>query len=92
MTGGRSSVLSTIGREARGAVRETVGAAVRLAVGILISAIGLALLWIGIIRTAPLVAVVGVAVMVPSAAWLCLDSAAVSWLRDRRKGRTWRWS
>jgi hypothetical protein len=92
MTGGRSSVLSTIGREARGAVRETVGDAVRLAVGILFAAVGLALLWVGIVRAAPFVAVIGAAVLVPSAAWLCLDSAVVSWLRDRRKGRTWRWS
>lgn len=92
MTGGRSSVLSTIGREARQAVRETVGDVLRLGLGIVVAATGLALLWVGIVRAAPGVGVAGIAVMVPSVAWLCLDSASISWIRDRRKGRTWRWS
>lgn len=85
-------MLSTIGQAAREAVRETIGDAVRLGLGTIVAATGLALLWVGIVRSAPVVAVVGLVVLVPSVAWFCLDSAAISWLRDRQKGRTWRWS
>lgn len=91
MTGG-SSVLSTLGREARGAVRESLGDAVRLTVGILLLAVGLAILSVGIVQGAIVVALLGGILSLLAMAGLCLESAAFVWLRERYRGRRWRWS
>jgi hypothetical protein len=92
MTGGRSSVLSTIGHEAKMTLRECVGDAVRLAASVLAALLGLAILLVGIADMSPLF--VGIGVMLTAAGTIALyrDSAAIAWLRDRRSGRTWRWS
>lgn len=91
MTSG-SSVLSTLGREARVAVRESLGDAVRLTVGILLLVAGLAVLSVGIVRGSVAVALLGTILSLLAITGLCLESAAVVWLRERYRGRQWRWS
>lgn len=92
MTGGSSSVLSTLGREAKVAVRESLGDAIRLTVGIVALASGLAFLGVGLVQGNLGFAILGAILALLALTGLCLESAAVSWLRDRHRGRRWRWS
>lgn len=92
MTGGSSSVLATLGREARVAVRESLGDAVRLTVGIVVLASGLAVLSVGIVEGNVVVALLGGILSLLAITGLCLESAAFIWLRERYRGRRWRWS
>lgn len=92
MTGGRSSVLSTIGHEAKLTLRECMGDAVRLAASVFAGILGLALILVGVADMSLLFVGIGVLLTGAGAIALWRDSAAIAWLRDRRSGRTWRWS
>lgn len=92
MTGGRSSVLSTIGHEAKLTVRESLGDAVRLAASVLAALLGIAFLLVGVIEMSPLFVGLGLLLAAGGVVALYRDSAAIAWLRERRSGRTWRWS
>jgi hypothetical protein len=92
MTSGAPSVLSTLGREARVVIRESLRDAVRLTVGVLLLASGLAALSVGIVEGNAIIGILGAILSLLAVTGLCLESASVSWLRERYRGRRWRWS
>lgn len=92
MTDGGSSVLSTLSQEARVAVRESLRDAVRLTMGVLLLAAGLAAVGMGIAEENVIIVSLGILLSLLAVTGLCLESAAVHWLRERYRGRRWRWS
>lgn len=92
MTRERSSVLATLGHEAKLTLRECLGDAARLAASVFAAILGLAVLVVAVVEMNLLFLVIGLLLTGAGAVWLWRDSAAIAWLRERHAGRSWRWS